>query len=76
MVVKAPPNPSQPRKVVARPKVTVSGHTLSFSVRRATLGDPSWIEFVAASGREMSDQRSGGGSDEAPNRATFHYRLR
>ena len=77
IVVKASPTkPSQPRKVVARPKVTVSGRTLSFSVRRAALGNPSWVEFVAAAGREMSDPGRSGGSDEAPNRGTFHYKLR
>jgi hypothetical protein len=77
IVVKtSPTRPSQPTRVLARPKVTVSGRTLSFLVSRNTLGDPAWIEFVVAAGRETSDQASGGGSDEAPNRGTFHYQLR
>ena len=76
IVVKASPTRrSQPRKVVARPKVTVSGRALSFSVSRSALGSPSWIEFVVAAGREMSDQATRGGSDDAPSRGTFHYKL-
>jgi hypothetical protein len=63
----APATPSQPGRVVARPSVRVSGRTL---------GDPAWIEVVVAAGREMSGQAAGGGSDEAPNRGTFHYQLR
>jgi hypothetical protein len=62
--------------VLARPKVTVSGRTLSFTISRTTLGDPTWIEFVVVAGRETSDQAHGGGSDEAPNHGSFHYRLR
>ena len=77
IVVKASPTrPSQPRKVVARPKVTFSGRALTFSVSRSALGSPSWFEFVVAAGREMSDQATGGGSDNAPNRGAFHYKLR
>ncbi len=76
LVKASPTRPSQPRGVVARPKVTVDGHTLSFSLGRAKLGNPAWIEFVVAAGRETSDRASGGGSDEAPNRGTFHYQLR
>jgi hypothetical protein len=77
MVVKtSPAKPSQPSKVLARPRVTVSGRTLSFSLNRNTLGNPTWIEFVVAAGRETSSQASGGGSDEAPNHGTFHYQLR
>jgi hypothetical protein len=72
----APATPSQPGRVVARPSVRVSGRTLSFSIARRTLGDPVWIEVVVAAGREMSGQAGGGGSDEAPNRGTFHYQLR
>ena len=70
-----PAKPSQ-RRVLARPKVTVSGRTLAFSLSRRALGNPAWIEFVAAAGRELSDQASGGGGDEAPDRGVFHYRLR
>lgn len=77
LLVKASPTrPSRPRGVVTRPKVTVDGRTLSFSLGRAKLGDPAWIEFVVAAGRETSDQATGGSSDEAPNRGTFHYQLR
>jgi hypothetical protein len=77
MVVKtSPTKPSQPSRVLARPKVTVSGRTLSFSISRNTLGNPAWIEFVVVAGRETSDQAYGGGSDEAPNHGSFHYRLR
>ncbi len=75
LVKASPTSPSQPRRVVTRPKVTVRGHTLSFSLDRAKLGNPAWIEFVVATGRETSDQATGGGSDVAPNRGTFHYRL-
>lgn len=76
MVVKtSPTKPSQPSRVLARPRVTVSGRTLSFSISRDSLGDPAWIEFVVAAGRETSDQANGGGSDEAPQRGTFHYPL-
>jgi hypothetical protein len=77
MVVKpSPTTPSQPSWVLARPKVTVSGRTLSFSIRRNALRNPVWIEFVVAAGRETSDQATGGGGDEAPSRGSFHYRLR
>lgn len=77
MVVKtSPTKPSQPSRVLARPKVTVSGRTLSFSISRNMLGNPAWIEFVVAAGRETSGQAAGGGSDEAPNHGSFHYRLR
>lgn len=71
----APASPSQPNRVLARPKVTVSGRTLSFSIGRSTLGNPPWIELAVAAGRETSDPGLGGGGDEAPNRGTFHYRL-
>jgi hypothetical protein len=77
MVVKtSPTRPSQPSRVLARPRVTVRGRTLGFSISRSTLGKPAWIEFVVAAGRETSDQAGGGGGDEAPNHGTFHYRLR
>lgn len=76
MVVKTSPiRPSQ-HTVLARPKVTVSGRTLGFSIGRKTLGNPAWIELVVAAGRETSGQAGGGGSDEAPDRGAFHYRLR
>lgn len=75
ILMKAQAKPSQ-RKVIARPKVTVSGRTLSFSISRRALGNPAWIELVAAAGRELSDQAGGGGGDEAPDRGTFHYQLR
>jgi hypothetical protein len=75
-VVKTSPTKPSRRSVLARPTVTVGGRTLSFSIGRSTLGNPAWIEFVAAAGRETSDQANGGGSDEAPNHGTFHYRLR
>jgi hypothetical protein len=75
MVVKTSPTGPSRHSVLAHPTVTVSGHTLSFSLGRAKLGNPGWIEFVVAAGREMSNQADGGGSDEAPNRGIFHYRL-
>lgn len=76
IVVKASPaSSSQPRRVVARPKVAVNGRILSFSLSRAALGSPAWIELVVAAGRETSDRAGGGGSDEAPNRGVFHHRL-
>ena len=74
VVKSSPTKPSQ--KVVARPNVKVVGRTVSFSISRAALGRPNWIEFVVAAGREASDQASGGGSDEAPSRGVFHYQLR
>lgn len=76
ILVKASSNPSQPGKVLGRPKVTVNGRTLSFTVGRKAVGSPAWIEFVVAAGRETSDQTSGGSSDEAPTHGTFHYQLR
>lgn len=77
MVVKtSPTKPSQPSKVLARPKVTVNGRTLSFSISRNTLGNPAWIELAVAAGRETSDQANGGSSDEAPNHGSFRYQLR
>jgi hypothetical protein len=76
LVKASPTRPSQPGGVVARPKVTVRGRTLSFSLGRAKLGNPAWVEFVVAAGRETSGEASGGGSDEAPNRGSFRYRLR
>lgn len=60
--------------IVGRPRVAIDGRTLRFSVSRRTLGDPAWIELVVAAGRETADRR--GGSDEAPARGAFHYRLR
>ena len=76
ILVKASSNPSRPSKVMGRPKTIVKGHTLSFTVSRRALGGPAWIEFAIAAGRETTDQTSRGGSDEAPNRGTFHYELR
>jgi hypothetical protein len=75
VLVKASSNPSQPGKVLRRPVVTVRGITLVFTVSRRAIGNPAWIEFVAAAGRETSSQ-AGGGSDEAPSHGTFHYQLR
>ena len=75
-VVKTSPNAPLQSKVLARPKVTVNGRTLSFSISRTTLGNPAWIEFAVAAGRETSDQANGGSSDEAPNHDSFHYQLR
>lgn len=77
VVVKpSPAGPSRPSRVLGRPAVTVSGRTLSFSIRRATLGDPAWIELVVAAGRETSGEAAGGGGDEAPASGAFHYDLR
>lgn len=70
-----PSKPSEPR-FVARSRVTISGSTLSFSVRREALGDPAWLEFVVAAGREILEGTAGGGGDEAPARGAFHYQLR
>jgi hypothetical protein len=75
ILIKAPSNPARPSRVIGHPKVTVKGPTLSFTVSRKALGSPTWIEFVAAAGRERTDQAGGGGGDEAPNRGTFHYQL-
>lgn len=76
MLVKVPKaKPPWKGNVVARPKVVVSGRTLSFSVSRSTLGNPAWIEFTVAAGRETS-KATGGGSDSAPNSGTFHYALK
>ncbi len=76
MVVKtSPTKPPQQARVLARPKVMVRGRTLSFSISRTMLGDPAWIEFAVAAGRETSDPANGGGGDEAPNRGAFHYQL-
>lgn len=61
--------------LLARYTVAVNGRTLSFSVRRRKLGNPVWFEFAVAAGRETSDQNATGGSDEAPARGAFHYRL-
>ena len=57
--------------VVGRPPAQVSGHTVTFSVRRALLGNPAWIEVAVAAGREGG----GEGSDEAPARVAFHVVL-
>jgi hypothetical protein len=76
LVVKTSPARPERNRVLARPKAIVRGRTLRFSISRKTLGNPAWIEFVVASGREMSTQSSGGGGDEAPNRGVFHYELR
>jgi hypothetical protein len=74
MLVKTPAAQTGRGKTLARPRVTRSGRTLTFSLSRRLLGDPAWIEFVLAAGRETAKQ-TGGGGDEAPNRGTFHYRL-
>lgn len=76
MVVKTSPTAPSQNRMLARPAVTVRGRTLSFSISRTTLGNPAWIEFVAAAGRETSDPAGGAGGDEAPNHGTFHYQLR
>lgn len=75
MLVKPPAAQPWRGKTLARPRVTRSGHTLTFSLSRRLLGDPAWIEFVLAAGRETAAQ-AGGGGDEAPNRGTFHYVLK
>jgi hypothetical protein len=69
LVKASPTRPSQPRGVVTRPKVTVRGHTLSFSLSRAKLGNPAWIEFVVAAGRETSDQAAGEAATRHPTAA-------
>ena len=61
--------------VLARPKVVRSAHTIAMSIARRALGDPDWFEFAVAVGREGSTAVSGGGSDEAPARGVFRYRL-
>lgn len=62
------------RTIVGRPKVVVSGRTLTLSLSRRSLGSPAWIELVAAAGREGAGDTGEG--DEAPDHGVFHYRLR
>lgn len=59
---------------VARVPVAVQGRTLSVSVGRRTIGSPAAFDFVVSAGRELADG-AGGGSDSAPPRGVFHYRL-
>lgn len=75
MLLKSPKGPSGRGKVLARPPVAVNARTLSVVIARRLLGNPAWVEFVVAVGRETSDQTAGGGSDEAPTHGFFHYQL-
>ncbi|MGZ4389160.1 MAG: hypothetical protein ACXVZL_07250 [Gaiellaceae bacterium] len=59
---------------VARVPVAAQGRTLSITVGRRTLGNPVSFDFVVSAGRELADG-AGGGSDSAPSRGVFHYRL-
>lgn len=76
MLVRQPATKPGPGKVVGRPEVAVAGRTLSLSVSRGKLGDPAWIEFSVAAGRELVDRATGGGGDLAPDNGAFHYQLR
>jgi hypothetical protein len=62
---------AEPRRIVAHPAIRRSGRTLVVSVARRAIGDPRWVDIAVAVGREGG----GGGSDEAPARGAFHYRL-
>lgn len=75
VLVRASPAPPTGSTPVARLRVAVSGRTLGFTLRRSSIGNPAWLEFVVAAGRETSDPAAGGGSDEAPGRGVFHVRL-
>lgn len=66
--------PAKPR-LVARFKIVSSGPTLTFSIPRRALGDPAQFTFSVAAAREMENEAAGGGTDVAPARGTFLYRL-
>lgn len=70
LVKQAPGNPAEPRKPI-RFKITTSGSTLTFSIARRALGNPSWFRFSVAAARETK----GGGVDLLPARGTLRYTL-
>jgi len=69
-VRQGPGSPAEPRKPV-RFKITTSGSTLTFSITRRALGNPSWFTFSVAATRETT----GGSVDLAPARGTLRYTL-
>ena len=60
--------------VVTTFKIDARGRTLTFSIPRRALGDPSWFTFSLAAAREGTERRSGG-VDLVPQRGTCRYRL-
>ena len=76
LLVRAPTNLWAARwRSIGRFAVSVHGRTVRFSLSRKTLGNPAWFDFAIATGRELSNETSGGGSDEAPTQGAFTYRL-
>ncbi len=61
------------RMRLERLRATADGATLRFSIPRRMLGDPASFGFSVAAGREGG--RTGGGSDFAPSRGAFDYRI-
>ena len=75
-VVKARTAKTPSWTTVARIAVVRKGRTVTLSVGRRQLGNPSSFDFIVTAGREMSEQNAtGGGADSAPSHGTFHYRL-
>jgi hypothetical protein len=61
---------------VARFEIVTRGSTLTFSVPRRALGNPTWFTFTVAAAREMeTEETTGAEPDLAPARGTFRYAL-
>lgn len=69
VLLKLPAGKPGPGRVVARPRVLVTGRTLAITVSRARLGSPPWLELAVAAGREGAN----GGEDFAPDKGAFRY---
>lgn len=66
--------PAKSRRIATFAIVT-RGSTLSFSIPRRALGNPSWFTFGVATAREGEDEATGGGVDVVPDRGTLRYLL-
>jgi hypothetical protein len=62
-------------RLLASFKILTTGSTMTFSIRRAAVGNPAWFTFNAAAARETPDGTTGGGIDLAPNCNTYRYIL-
>jgi hypothetical protein len=76
VMVKAPSAKAPNWTKVATFKVDTHGRTVSLSISRRKLGNPSAFDFVVTVGREVLDENAAeGGADSSPSRGIFHYRL-
>jgi hypothetical protein len=74
----ASPLPSTPSENIFHERLgigSVAAQTRSFTVRHSGTVGSVWIEFVAAGGHEIAEQRKGGGADETATHSIYRYRL-